>query len=245
MKIKAKWIAAIVFAVSIILISIILFSLVEENDYFWVTYWFSLAALTVLFAVLFYYLSDAKRTFRQFPANAPYAYVALQYAAAQAILAAGMWVICSVTGLKLKYFVSAELLLMLVFGIRLVLAFGSKRYVTEGERTADEKYQGWQTLVSEAGALRTRAESLPQGMRIPVADALSRLYEAVRYADPAGTPEVADLEQQIRDTLSALRFEIGQNVADPMQNLDTLLRISNQAEGLIRERGDRLKIQKS
>lgn len=245
MKIKAKWIAAIVFAVSILLISVIVFSLVEENDYFWVTYWFSLAALAVLFTVLFYYLSDAKRTFRQFPANAPYAYVALQYVAAQAVLAAGMWIICSITGLKLKYFVSAELVLALIFGIRLVLAFGSKRYVTEGERTADEKYQGWQALVSEIGTLQTRTESLPQGMRIPAADALSRLYEAARYADPVGTPEVAALEQQVRDALSALRFEMGQPVTDPVQSLNAVLRISNQAEGLIRERGNQLKIQKS
>lgn len=245
MKIKAKWIAAIVYVVSITLISIILFSLIEENDYFWVTYWFSLAALTVLFSVLFYYLSDAKRTFKEFPANAPYAYVALQYLAAQAVLAAAMWVICSATGLKLKYFISAELVLALVFGIRLVLAFGSKRYVTEGERTADAKYQGWQALASEIGALRSKAESLPQGMRIPAAGALDRLHEAVRYADPVGTPEVASLEQQIHDALSALRYELGQNAVDPAQSLETLLRISDNMERLIRERESKLKIQKS
>ena len=93
MKIKAKWVAAIVYAASIVLLSVILFILVEENDYFWVTYWFTFAAATVVFAVIFYYLSDAKRTFKEFPANAPYAYVALQYLVAEVVLAAGMWLI--------------------------------------------------------------------------------------------------------------------------------------------------------
>lgn len=243
MKIKAKWIAAIVYAVSVVLVSGILFSLIEENDYFWVTYVFTLIALSVVFAVIFYYLSDAKRTFKQFPANAPYAYVALQYLAAEAILAAAMWLICVATDLKLKYFVSAELVLALVFGIRLVLAFGSKKYVVDAEKTADVKYQGWQSLTTELKALQTRADALPQGARAVAA--INRLYEAARYADPVGSPESAALEAQIRDAVSALRYELGQVSAEDAQSIDRVLKVAQNAERLIAERDSALKIQKS
>lgn len=245
MKIKAKWVAAIVYAVSAALLSVILFVLVEENDLFWITYWFTLAAATVVFAVIFYYLSDAKRTFKEFPANAPYAYVALQYLVAQAVLAAGMWLICSATGLKLKYFISAELVLALVFGIRLVLAFGTKKYVVESEKTADAKYQGWQSLTMELKALQTKADSLPQEARVPAAAALNRLFEALRYSDPVGSPEVAALEEQVRDAVGALRYELGQFDYDAAQSLKRVLRLAENAERLVAERGSRLKIQKS
>ncbi len=243
MKIKAKWIAAIVYAVSVVLVSGILFSLIEENDYFWVTYAFTLVALSVVFAVIFYYLSDAKRTFKQFPANAPYAYVALQYLAAEAILAAAMWLICEATGLKLKYFVSAELVLALIFGIRLVLAFGSKKYVVDAEKSADVKYQGWQSLTTELKALQTRADLLPQGALASAA--INHLYEAARYADPVGSPESAGLEVQIRDAVSALRYELGQLSAEDAQSIDRVLKVAQNTERLIAERDSALKIQKS
>ncbi len=245
MKIKAKWIAAIVYAVSVALVSGILFSLIEENDYFWVTYFFTLVALSVVFAVIFYYLSDAKRTFKQFPANAPYAYVALQYLAAEAILAAAMWLICEATGLKLKYFISAELVLALYFGIRLVLAFGSKKYVVDAEKTADVKYQGWQSLTTQIKALQTKTDLLPQEARASASAAINRLYEAARYADPVGSSESAGLETQIHDAISALRYELGQVSAEDAQSADRVLKVAQNAERLIAERDSALKIQKS
>lgn len=240
MRIKAKWVAALVYAAAVVLLSGIAFALIKETDYFWVTYGFTLAAASVLFGVIFYYLSDADRTFKQFPANAPYAYVAIQYLIAEVVLAAALWLICAATGLKLKYFISAELVLALVFGIRLVLAFGAKKYVVEGEAANEERYQTWRSLAGDIQALQRQAEALSTATQA----ALRRLYEAARYSDPIGRAETAALDTQIRDAISALRYELGQPDAAQPAAAERIAQIAARAERLIEERNDRLKTAK-
>lgn len=244
MKASAKLIATVVFVIAAVLLSIIAFLLLEETDYFWVTYAFTLAAASLLFAVALYYLSDKNRTFREFPANAPYAYVAIQYAVAEAILAAAFCLIGGLTGLKIIYFVCAELVLALVFGIRIVLAFGAKAAVMDVENTARKNTQSWGMIAADVRAIQSRSEALPLETRAEVSRILHRLFEAVRYSDPVSDNSLSVIESQMRQGIANIGEEIDRLLNGQYADTDKTKAAANAVERLIEDRNNRVKILK-
>lgn len=204
MRMQPKWFATIVYLTTVAVLSALLFLLnVSRTSYFLLAYGFTLLAATTLFGVIFYYLSGGKRSFREFPANAPYGYIAIQYLIIECALAAAMWFIGGATNLPVKYFIAAEVVLAVIFGVRFALAFGAKRYTAGGEQARAQDAGRWRALTAELQALLRQAA--PDSAE---AQSLKRLAEAVRFSDPIGLPETDALDAQISDAVTAIRREM-------------------------------------
>ena len=241
MKINAKLTAAIVFIITVTVLSVIAFLLLEETDYFWVTYSFTLVAAIVFFLVLVYYLRDKKRTFKEFPANAPYAYVAIQYIIFEVILAAVFCLFGGLAGLDIIYFVSAEIILALIFGIRMVLAFGAKKMVMDVENTASVKTKNWQMYTSDMQAAYSSVQRFPETIRNEASKILSKAFEAVRYADPVSNPSLSALESRIQKGISDIGEEAERLATGKSSDIGKLRNSVIELEKLIEERNSRMK----
>lgn len=244
MKITAKLIATIVFVITVVLLSVIAFLLLEETDYFWVTYAFTLAAALLFFTVIFYYLSDKNRTIREFPANAPYAYIAIQYIVIEVILAAAFCLIGGLIGLDIIYYVCAELVLALVFGIRMVLAFGAKTAVMGVEYSARANTQSWQMIAADIQATQAKSEALPVEIRTEVSQTLRSLYEAIRYSDPVSYDSLSVIENQIRQGIANTGDEVDRLLNGQSNDMSKIKTAVNAVERLIEDRNNRAKILK-
>lgn len=204
MRIKPKWFAVIVYAGSTVVLSAVLFLLVTSiTPYLLSAYGFTLLAATVLFGTVFYFLSDGKRSFREFPANAPYGYIAIQYLVIECALAAVMWILSEAMWLEIKYFVAAEIVLAVIFGVRFAVAFGAMKYVAGGEHARTADAARWRSLTLELQTLQKRA-----ARGSPEEHALKRLTEAARFSDPLSRPETAVIDAQIEAAVSSIRHEL-------------------------------------
>ena len=238
MRMKPKWFAAIVYVLSAAILSAVLFVLVPSpSEYFLAAYAFTLLAATVLFGMIFYYLSDGKRSFREFPANAPYGYIAIQYLIFECVVAAGMWLLGALAGLPIKYFYAAETVLAVIFGVRFAVAFGAKSYVAGGEEKRAADAGKWRALTAELQALSKLAYP-----NAPEAQALKRLAEAARFSDPIGLNETAALDQQIEEAASAIRGELNRAGGKPAG--PECGKAIARAERLLEERGALLRSKK-
>lgn len=244
MKNKAQLLTTVVFGIALVVLSAIAFWLLNETAYFWVTYAFTLVAGGLLYGVLMYYLSDGKRTMREFPANAPYAYIAIQYAVIEIVLAA-VFCLISGTGLSVIYFICAELILALVYGIRIVIALGAKQAAMQPEHTAKIKTKSWQMVAADVQSIqqRTGMISSPE-LRAGIEKALQRLCDAVRYSDPMSDDSVAVLEGQIREGISAVGSELDRVIASQDTDAGAVLAGIDKVERLIEDRNNRVKILK-
>jgi len=239
MRMKPKWFAAVVYGTSVVVLSAVLFSLiVSRSAYFLLAYGFTLLAATTLFGVIFYYLSDGKRSFREFPANAPYGYIAIQYLIIECVLAAAMWFIGGATQLPVKYFIAAEVVLAVIFGVRFAVAFGAKSYVAGGEQARAQDAGRWRALTAELQALQKQAAP-----GSPEAQSLKRLAEAVRFSDPIGLPETDALDAQIADAVAAIRRELNRAPGGKAGGQE-LAKAVARSERLLEERGALLRSKK-
>lgn len=239
MRMKPKWFATIVYGASVAVLSAVLFLMrVSSSPYFLLAYGFTLLAATTLFGVIFYYLSDEKRSFREFPANAPYGYIAIQYLIIECVLAAAMWFIGGATQLPVKYFIAAEVVLAVIFGVRFAVAFGAKSYVAGGEQARAQDAGRWRALTAELQALQKQAAP-----GSPEAQSLKRLAEAVRFSDPIGLPETDALDAQIADAVAAIRRELNRAPGGKAGGQE-LAKAVARSERLLEERGALLRSKK-
>jgi len=243
MKISAKWVAAIVYVVAVVIVSAVMFLLINETDYFWVTYFFTLAAATLLFALFFHFMGDKNRTFREFPANAPYAYIAIQYLVIEVMLAV-VFCIFGAFGLRIRFFISAELILALVYGIRLVVAIGAKKEVIGLESDAGVKSKNWQMVAVSVQAIKTKAEGLKEDVRSGAVKILNKLYEDIRYSDPISNGNVSIIETQIHGGIAAVENEIDRLLAGQSNDLGGLNAAAASVGRLLEERNSNLKANK-
>jgi len=243
MKNKAQWITTMVFFLVVVVVSLVAFWLLKETAYFWITYLFTLLAGSVLFVVLLYYLNDGKRTMREFPANAPYAYIALQYGAIEIGMAAVFCVI-GITGLSTAYFICAEILLALVYGVRMVAAFGAKQAVLHPERAAKIKTANWQMVAADVQAMQGKAGAMPSGIRTEIEKALQKLYDAVRYSDPMSEESVAVIERQIREKIASVGLKLERLATGEDADASAALAEMDAIERFVEERNNRIKINK-
>lgn len=244
MKMSAKLAAVIVFVIAIVLLSVISFVLLEETDYFWVTYGFTLAAVSLLFGVILYYLSDKERSLKEFPANAPYAYMAIQYIVIEVVLAAAFGIIGGLMGLKIIYYICAELVLALIYGIRIVLAIGAKSAVIGLETKVAVKTQNWKLLASDVQAIQAKVGLLAPEIRTELSGLLNRLLEAVRFSDPMSIESFSVLESQISQDVSAIGLEVEKLKSGEVIDTNPVKSIINNVEKMIEDRNNRMKIYK-
>ena len=88
-------------------------------------------------------------------------------------------------------------------------------------------------------ALKSQTAGFPEEARGQVSQALARVSDALRYADPVGSPDTASLEAEIARNVAGLGTVVKAGKAEEALGLAAGL------EAAIRERAEQLKISKS
>ena len=207
-----------------------LFLLLLKTPLVIAAYFFSLLAV-IMCAGIFYLVSGSTK--QNYFINASFLPVVFKYSVVNIVFSAFAVLLstCSVWTMPLGLFI----LIQIFFAAVLVWMFlgmrsGQDLIGTLGSRVSD-RVCGWKELLTETEIIRNHANASS-------VKEVAALCDAIRYADPASTPALAGLEEEIKHGLAALRQMLDENQMSEIPVLCQKLLV------LVKERSTRMKAEK-
>ncbi len=201
MKIGKKGIVRLIILVSLALYNFLLFMLsmkVDKNPTFWISYGFVMATPLVLLLLTFAKLPyiEEKLFVASVPASRAFAiYYPLAFIVSTLFMVL-MKKISPVTVLLV------QIPLLLVF----LLIF---LFLLKGERQGSDKLKRQKEEVFALGTNEIKLNSIASAAPAHLADKIRTLAEKVKYSDYHQYPELRELENDIKTTISALQHALG------------------------------------
>ncbi len=187
----------IIFAVFNLLVFLIF---KEKNNVFWLSYGFACMAFVIHIGSMFFALStlETEAVFM----GIPLASLSLYYFFA-AVFAAVVFMAFQVAPFKLALVI--HILILAVYLVVAILALMARDVVQDVNDTVKENVAAIKTLNVDIDVL------IPQVSDPSLKKALKKVSETVKYSDPISNEAVAEIEQQIMQTVNELRIHIENN----------------------------------
>lgn len=228
-KVKA---AMAVFALVFVFVNLIIFLIPFPHGVaFWTAYAFLMIALIVQFVISYISTKKAfseKNGIRYYPLMR----IGAIYLTVQGIASLIFFLLDSYITLPLIWI--PPVVCLVIFGVScalLVSTYSGIKIVDRIEKKTKEDTAFIYGLTVEADILRKQADSELQKK-------LDSLYETIRYSDPVSSPELADVEQRIREQMEILKAAVTLNDAGKAE--ESILKLSN----LMYERNQKCKLSK-
>lgn len=187
----------IIFAVFNLLVFLIF---KNKNGVFWMSYAFMCIAFLVQIGSMFLALRtlETETVFM----GIPLASLSFYYFFA-AIFAGAVFMIFQVAPFKLALII--QILILAAYAVVAILSLIARDAVQDVNDTVKENVAAIRTLNVDVDVL------IPQVSDPALKKALKKVSETVKYSDPMSNDAVADIEQQIMQTVNALRIQIENN----------------------------------
>lgn len=187
----------IIFAVFNLLVFLIF---KNKNGVFWMSYAFMCIAFLVQIGSMFLALRtlETETVFM----GIPLASLSFYYFFA-AIFAGAVFMIFQVAPFKLALII--QILILAAYAVVAILSLMARDAVQDVNDTVRENVAAIKTLNVDVDVL------IPQVSDPALKKALKKVSETVKYSDPMSNDAVADIEQQIMQTVNALRIQIENN----------------------------------
>ena len=126
-------------------------------------------------------------------------------------------------------FAVIQIILAAIYGWRILAMGSAQEVIQQVEQNVKVKTFSWQLICADIERLKSNAPAANQAE-------ISKVAEDIRYADPMSCPEVADLEETIKDNIVQLELKIQAQTADEISAI--CMKLQKQ----VKERNMRLKM---
>lgn len=196
---KKSWIMmAAIYAIIFAVFNLLVFVIVnEKNGVFWMSYAFMCIAFVVQIASMLLSLRslEAETVFM----GIPLASLSMYYFFA-AIFVGAVFMFFQNAPFKLA--IVLQILILAIYAVVAIMALMSRNVVQDVNDNLKENVEAIKTLVVDVDVF------VPQVSDPALKKALKKLSETIKYSDPMSNAAVADIEEQIMQTVNELRINI-------------------------------------
>ena len=199
---KKSWIMmAAIYAIIFVVFNLLVFIIVnEKNKVFWMSYIFMCIAFVVQIVSMLLALRslETETVFM----GIPLASLSVYYFFA-AMFAGAVFMFFQNAPLKLAFLL--QLLILAIYAVVAIMAIMSRNVVQDVNDNLKENVEAIKTLVVDVDVF------IPQVSDPTLKKVLKKLSETIKYSDPMSNAAVADIEDQIMQTVNELRINIENN----------------------------------
>ena len=196
---KKSWIMmAAIYAIVFVVFNLLVFLIVnKKNEVFWLSYAFMCIAFLVQIVSMLLALRslETETVFM----GIPLASLSLYYFFA-AIFVGAVFMFFQNAPFKLALIF--QILILAIYSVVAIMALMSRNVVQDVNDNLKENVEAIKTLVVDVDVF------IPQVSDLGLKKALKKLSETIKYSDPMSNAEVADIEEQIMQTVNELRINI-------------------------------------
>lgn len=205
---KKSWImTAVIYAIIFAVFNLLVFMIAnEKNGIFWMSYAFMCLAFVIQIGSMLLALRslETETVFM----GIPLASLSFYYFFA-AIFVGAVFMFFQNAPFKLAFVL--QILIVAIYAVIAIMALMSRNIVQDVNDNLKENVQAIKTLTIDVDVF------IPQVSDPALKKALKRVSETIKYSDPMSNSAVADIEEQIMQTVNALRINIENN-----QNSDAI-----------------------
>lgn len=230
--------------VIIILIACLVFD--PTSGFFWVNALFMFLGYAAIYGTVMFYLYDGEASFKEYPANYPLIHIAIVYSIAQILLVIAFIILNAMleNGIQLRYYWAAELLLLLIFGIRYAIYNSGRKYSVNLEKKTTAKVIGIRMMTEKCMRVQQMVQELPTETREDASRAVRSLEEKVRYSDPMSDDSLMAMDYDIERGIDQVAVEVENLLSDSSRDIANLNRKVREVNNLIDARNNRVKMMK-
>lgn len=196
---KKSWImTAVIYAIIFAVFNLLVFVIAnEKNGVFWMSYAFMCIAFIVQIASMLLALRslETETVFM----GIPLASLSLYYFFA-AIFVGAVFMFFQNAPFKLALVL--QILILAIYVVIAIMALMSRNVVQDVNDNLKENVEAIKTLVVDVDVF------IPQVNDLALKKSLKKLSETIKYSDPMSNAAVADIEEQIMQTVNELRINI-------------------------------------
>ena len=244
---KAMINASIGFAAAFVLLIIAAFLLFQPTSaFFWISVLFLFFGYVAIYGTVMFYLSDERKTLKEFPANYPMIHVAVTYCIAQIVLVIIFVILNAVleNGVKIRYYAAFEIILLVVFAVRYALHNSNRKYVAGLEKTTEAKVMNIRIMVDKCSQVQQMTQDLPGEIRMEASRLVRTMEDRMRYSDPVTPESLAMMDYDIDRCIEEVAMEVQRLIAQPTQDLTLLRRKITEVNNLVDTRNNRVRMMK-
>lgn len=229
----------IAFLITIIIFSVILFLSVKNKEYaFWISYIFSLIAITGV------YISGGIVSVNKKSKTAVsliYLSVSVLYLAAQLML---MFILL-VSEADIATCLWTELGLFGIAAVLFIVSIMAKRGITKAERNTSDNVTEIRMLYSDIDIIRKKAVLLNVTVRENVIKKLDNIYENIRFSDPMINENIKSIDDDLKKLIAKISEEIEKMISTKSKDTSEFDILISKIDILCTDRKNRIKLLKN